>query len=135
MANDFNHVGVIGNLVRDPELAFTQDGTAICKFAIANNRVYKSGDEKKEEVSYFNCIAWGRLGETIAEYMKKGSKVLVEGRLRQSRWEQDDGQKRSKVEITVTGCQFLTFKKDDGGSQAPAPPDTGSPFSDDEIPF
>lgn len=145
MANDINRVYMIARLTRDPELSFTQGGTANCKFSVANNKTFTQNNEKKEQVSYFNCVAWSKLGETIAQYLKKGSKIALEGRLSQRSWQDKDGQKRSTVEIVVENIQFLDTKKSDGQSEpgyqapnAPAEPssDQGSAhFSDDDIPF
>jgi single-strand DNA-binding protein len=133
---------MIARLTKDPELSFTQGGTANCKFSVANNRTYTVQNEKKEQVSFFNCICWGKLGEVIAQYLKKGSKIALEGRLSQRSWQDKDGQKRSTVEIVVENVQFLDTKKSDGQPanepeytppNADAEPQTH--FSDDDIPF
>ena len=119
MATDINRVFLIGRLTKDPELRYTQGGTSIASLSIANNRTYMAGSEKKEDVSFFNCIAWGKLGETISKYVKKGDKIAIEGRLQQRSWEKD-GQKRSTVEIVVENVQFLGGKnggQTEGGAQ------------------
>jgi single-strand DNA-binding protein len=101
----FNRVVLAGNLTRDPELRFTNDGIPVCSFGLAVNRVRS----RSEEVDFFDISAWRELGETIANYKKKGDPVLVEGRLTYSSWEAQDGSgaKRSKVTITAENVQFL----------------------------
>ena len=100
----FNRVVVAGNLTRDPELRFTQAGVPVAGFGLAVNRVRS----KNEEVDYFDVSAWRELGETIANYKKKGDGVLIEGRLQYRTWEAQDGSKRSKVDIVADNVQFLS---------------------------
>ena len=91
----FNRVLLMGNLTRDPELRYIPSGTAVTTFTLAVNRVYKTpSGEKKEEVSFIRVVVWGRMGETCAEYLKKGSGAFVEGRLQSRSWDAPDGQKR-----------------------------------------
>jgi single-strand DNA-binding protein len=118
MATDTNVVVLIGRLTADPALSYTQGGTAVCKFSLAVNRSSGSGDQKKEHVSFFNCVAWQKGGEIIAQYAKKGDRLSVTGRLEQRSWDDKDGNKRSAVEIVVNGFQFLTQK--DGAKTAAA---------------
>ncbi len=129
----FNKVILLGNLTRDPEIRYTPNGTAVANFAIAVNRKYKSGDETKEEVSYIDIVVFGKSAENCGQYLTKGQGVLIEGRLQQRRWETDDGQKRSKVEVAT---QFVTFmpKRNGHGSQAQEQDDM-PPVDDGEIPF
>ena len=131
----FNRVVIAGNLTRDPETRFLPSGTAVTEFAIAVNSRYKSkaSNELKEEVSFFDIVVFGKTGENCAEYLSKGSPVLVEGRLRQRRWEQD-GAKRSKIEIVADNVQFLASGRGsapEGGSSASPPQEP----PDDDIPF
>ncbi|MBN1501768.1 MAG: single-stranded DNA-binding protein [Spirochaetes bacterium] len=151
MASDINRVVLIGRLVKDPDLKYTQSGTSIASFSIANNRTYVSGGEKKEQVSYFNCIAWGKPGEIIAQYMKKGQRIGLDGHLQQRSWDDKDGNKRYTVEVVVENFQFLTSPagagngESSGGSYTDSfsgmnvpddvPDSGGNPFSDDDIPF
>ena len=147
MASDLNRVVLIGRLTRDPEIRYIPSGTAVASFALANNRTYSVSGEKKEQVSYFECIAWGKLGEVITEYCKKGHRVAVEGRLQQDRWDDQDGKKRSRVQVVVETLQFLTGKpgEDIGEVRSKGPESNNSfdesrsfeenPFSDDDIPF
>jgi single-strand DNA-binding protein len=130
---DFNRVILAGNLVRDPETRFIPSGTAVTSFSIAVNRRYKSNNEFKEEVSFFDVSVFGKMGENCAEYLSKGRPVLVEGRLRQRRWEAD-GVKRSKIEVVADNVQFLGGPR--GASPDAPEPSAPSPESqDDDIPF
>ena len=115
----FSKAIITGNLTRDPELRTTSNGSNVCSFSVAVNRTYKdSSGEQKEDVSYIDCSAWGRLGEVINQYAKKGSSVLVSGRLDQRSWEdKNDGKKRSRVEIVVEDFNFIgNAPRDDGGN-------------------
>ena len=105
----FSKAIITGNLTRDPELRSTPSGTSVCGFSVAVNRIYKdSNGEQKEDVSYIDCSAWGRLGEMISQYARKGSAVLVSGRLDQHSWEdKNGGGRRSRVEIVVEDFNFL----------------------------
>jgi len=120
MAKGFNKVVVMGNLTRDPETRATSSGQSVTSFSLAVNRTWKDRDgNNQEDVSYFDCTAWGKTGEIIAQYMQKGRALLVSGRLNQSTWEQE-GQKRSKVEIVVEDFNFIS-DGGNSGSGAPAP--------------
>lgn len=114
--NGFASVVVVGNLVRDPELKFTPFGTHICEFGIAVNEKRKdNAGEKHEEVSYFDVTCFGKTAEVAGQYLVKGKPVALEGKLQQQRWENKDGQKRSKVVIIVNRLHFLPDGK--GGQQ------------------
>ena len=104
----FSKAIIAGNLTRDPELRSTPSGNSVCSFSVAVNRVYRDqSGENKEDVSFIDCSAWGKLGEMIANYAKKGSGVLVSGRLSQRTWEdKNGGGKRSRVEIVVEDFNF-----------------------------
>lgn len=107
MAKGFNKVILMGNLTRDPESRTTPNGQSVTNFSLAVNRTWKGSDgNQQESVSYIDCVAWGRAGEVIAQYMQKGRPILVSGRLDQRSWEQD-GQKRSKVEVVVEDFNFV----------------------------
>ncbi len=128
MARSFNQVTLMGNLTRDPELRTTPNGQSVCSFSLALNRSYKGGDGEWQEVTdYVDIVAWGPLGERIAQYLSKGRPALVSGRLQSRSWEQD-GQKRSKVEVVAGDVTFLggpggggSPSSDDGSSDEPAP--------------
>ena len=140
----FSKAIITGNLTRDPELRTTPNGTNVCGFSVAVNRVYKdSSGEQREDVSYIDCSAWGRLGEMINQYAKKGSGVLVSGRLDQRSWEdKNGGGKRSRVEIVVEDFNFIGAPRGDGsssnynaGTSAPeeAPADIPDDIPEEEI--
>ena len=103
MAN-FNKVILAGNLTRDPELRFTNNGIPVCNFGIAVNRVRS----QNEEVDFFDVTAWRELGETIANYKSKGDPILLEGRLQFRSWETEGGEKRNKVDVVADQIQFLS---------------------------
>ena len=110
-----NSVNMMGNLTRDPELKYTPGGKSVCSISIANNRVYTKNGEKVSEVSYFDVEVWGVVAENCAKYLTKGSGIIVEGRLKQDRWEKD-GKTQSRVRITANSVHFLAKKRDDSGS-------------------
>jgi single-strand DNA-binding protein len=156
MAN-FNKVILAGNLTRDPELRFTPKGMAICKFGLAINRTWTNeAGEKKEEATFVDLDAFGRQAETIAQYLKKGGGIMIEGRLRLDQWDdKQTGQKRSKLGIVVEGFQFIGGgARGDSAAPAasqmprsnPSPASPGAPApapesppeeaaSDDDVPF
>lgn len=118
MARGFNKVILMGNLTRDPELRATPSGQQVASFSLAVNRTWKNADgEQQEAVDYIDCNAWGKPGEIITQYMKKGSAILVSGRLQQRSWEQE-GQKRNKVEIVVEDFNFVGGGNDSGSNSS-----------------
>ena len=145
MASDLNRVVIIGRLARDPELKHIPNGTAVAGFSVASNYSFGSGDNKKEQVSYFDCIAWSKTGEIITEYVKKGHRIAIEGRLQQRRWDDQDGNKKSKIEIVVENFQFLEGKKesisqsqehDKPAAKKPDPKwEDANPFNPEDVPF
>ena len=117
MARGFSKAIIVGNITRDPELRSTPSGAQVCGFSVAVNRTYKdSSGANQESVSFIDCSAWGRAGEIIAQYAKKGSGILVSGRLEQRSWEDKEGQKRSRVEIVVEDFNFVGGNGDGGHS-------------------
>ncbi|MBI4034413.1 single-stranded DNA-binding protein [Candidatus Saccharibacteria bacterium] len=107
MARSFNQVVLMGNLTRDPELRTTPNGQNVCNFSLALNRRYRGADDEwKDATDYIDIVAWGSLGERVAQYLSKGRAALVSGRLQSRSWEQD-GQKRSKVEVVALDVTFL----------------------------
>ena len=135
----FNEVLLMGNLTRDPELRSTQGGTMLCKFGLAVNRKFKSGEEWKEEVCFVDITVWNKQAENCAQYLTKGGQVFLSGRLTLSQWETDDGQKRSKLEVTANNVQFLGGQAggpQDGGHQGGyQTPQDNSKAGKDDIPF
>ena len=105
-----NSVNMMGNLTRDPEIKYATSGKAVCNLSIANNRVYTQNGEKKTEVSYFDVEVWGVAAENCVKYLSKGSGIIVEGRLRQDRWEKD-GKAQSRVRISASAVHFLPKKQ------------------------
>lgn len=112
-----NSVNIMGNLTRDPEMKYTPSGKAVCSISIANNRVYIKNAEKVTEVSYFDVEVWGAAAENCSKYLVKGSGIIVEGRLRQDRWEKD-GKTQSRVRISANAVHFMP-KKQGGGDREP----------------
>jgi single-strand DNA-binding protein len=108
-----NKVLIVGNLVRDPELRYTSTGVPVVNFKIASNKRFKDGfGNQKEDVCYIGVVAWQKLAESCSRFLQKGSAVLVEGELRSRLKENDDGTKRSFVEIKALHVQFLDKKTD-----------------------
>jgi single-strand DNA-binding protein len=107
MARSFNLVVLMGNLTRDPELRTTPNGASVCSFSLALNRSYKGANgDWQEATDYIDVVAWGPLGERVAQYLSKGRPCLVNGRLQSRSWEQD-GNKRNKVEVVAQDVTFL----------------------------
>ncbi len=132
MARGFSKAIITGNVVRDPELRATSGGTQVCSFSVAVNYNYVQNGEKKEQVSYINCSAWGKAGEIIAQYAKKGTGILVSGRLSQRAFEDKTGAKRSATEIVVEDFNFLGGAGE--GSSARSYASTSNDESADIIP-
>jgi single-strand DNA-binding protein len=115
MARSFNQVTLMGNLTRDPELRTTPSGATVCSFSLALNRSYKNAEGTwVEATDYIDITAWAALGERVAQYLTKGRPALVSGRLQSRSWEQD-GQKRSKVEVVANDVTFLGGAPGGGG--------------------
>lgn len=155
MAN-VNKVILIGNLTRDPEIRYTGNGTAVADVGLAVNRVYKVGEEKREETTFVDVTLWSRQAEIAAEYLKKGSPVYIEGRLQLDTWDdKTTGDKRSKLIVVGENLQLLGGKGegsgDGGGGKSAGAKQTAKPTSggksasakktvvadadDDDIPF
>ena len=112
---EYNKVILLGNLTRDPDLRYTPGGLPVCDFALAVKHRSRTADEIKEDVCFIDVVVFGKVGERSKEYLHKGSRVLIDGRLTQRRWETPEGKKRSKYEIVANTVQFL-----DPGSMAPS---------------
>ena len=153
MAN-LNKVILIGNLTRDPELRYSPKGTAIAKVGLAVNRTWKTDTgEKKEEVTFIDCDLFGKTAENAGTYLKKGSQVFFEGRLKLDQWDdKQTGQKRSKLRVVLESFQFLDSGNRGAAEGAPASapatrrpaaaapaaaPDSDAPpaDADDDVPF
>jgi len=146
----FNKVILMGNLTRDPELRYTPKGTAVARIGLAVNRVWRTeAGENREEVTFVDVDAYGKTAETIAQYLKKGNPLLVEGRLRLHTWEdKQTQQKQSKLRVDLETFKFVGPSNREGGAvpaapRAAAPPSAaaepaeanGLPHEGDDVPF
>jgi single-strand DNA-binding protein len=135
-----NRVMISGNLTRDPELRSTAGGTSVLNFGVAVNdrRKNQQTGEWEEYANFINCVMFGKRADALAQYLTKGQKVAIEGKLSYSQWESQQGEKRSKVEVLVDEIEFMSSRGEGGGGgsgrtfAAPTTPDLPS---DDEIPF
>lgn len=144
----FNKVILLGNLTRDPEVRSLPSGQAVTELGIACNRTFSvggAGGERREEVTFVDVSFWGKAGELIAQYLRKGDPIFVEGRLTFRQWEAKDGGKRSKLSVTGENFQFVGGKREGGGGGArsgrsqefgePAPGVADEMEGFDEVPF
>ena len=117
MAKSVNKVILIGNLGKDPEVKFTPSGTPVAKFSLATNERYKDkGGEWQDRTEWHNIVAWQRLAEIVGEYVKKGSKVYIEGRLQTSSWEdKQSGEKKYRTEIVANDLVLLSGRGEGDG--------------------
>lgn len=130
-----NKVMLMGNLTRDPEIKYTPSGSAVCNLGIASNRKYKKGDEMVEDVTFADVEVWGSSAENCSKYLKKGSPVFIEGRLKFSTWEKD-GEKRSKLSVVAENVQFLGSGTDQRVEhQGESTPEQSKTVNPDDIPF
>ncbi len=134
MAN-FNRVILAGNLTRDIELRETSGGASVADVGLAVNDRRKQGDDWVDETSFIDLTLWGRTAENAAEYLSKGSPVLLEGRLKQDSWENESGEKRTKIKVVVDRLQFLSPKSSETKSEEPVAAASSSGKSGDDIPF
>ena len=115
MARSLNRVQLIGNLTRDPELRYTPNGTAVCSFGLATNRSWTTDTgEKHEESEFHNIVAWNKLAELCSQFLSKGRKVYVEGRLSNRTWTAQDGQQRNRTEVVIDDMILLDSKRPAG---------------------
>jgi single-strand DNA-binding protein len=134
---NINTVALTGNLTRDPELRSTSGGSSVCNLSLAVNERTKVNGEWTDRASYFDITVWGKTAENCAQYLSKGRPVAIQGRLRQDRWETDDGSKRSAVKITADTVQFLSRAGDtpggsNGGGGAPTEGGDNDPLPEEE---
>ncbi|MBW2276601.1 MAG: single-stranded DNA-binding protein [Deltaproteobacteria bacterium] len=148
MADGVNKAILVGNLGRDPEVSYTQSGTARCRFPLATGESYtNNAGERVDKTEWHNIVAWGKQGETVGKYLAKGRQVYVEGRIQTRSWnDEKTGQKRYMTEINAQRVIFLGGRGESGG--APSGPPAGKPAGgggddqgpafgpdDDDIPF
>ncbi len=157
----FNKVILLGNLTRDPELRYTPKGMAVARLGMAVNRSYKSeSGETREEVTFIDIDAWGKQAELISQYLRKGSPLFMEGRLKLDQWDdKQSGQKVTKLRVVMETFQFVGGSRSGDGpggggpgpstgpssapaprparpaAPAPAPDSDGPPPEDDDVPF
>jgi single-strand DNA-binding protein len=142
MTIQINKVIIAGNLTRDPEVRFLTNERAVANFGLACNRRYRSGDgEQKEETTFVDVECWGRTAELVGQYLTKGRGCLVDGRLKLDTWENQQGERRSKLKVVAENVQFMGGGEvAEGGRQAdparhaPAAPPMGAE-PDDDPPF
>jgi len=115
----YNRVTLMGNLTRDPELRKTSNGISVCDIGLAINRSYRDAEgERQEEVAFVDAVAWSRTAEVIDEHFEKGKPILIEGRLQYDQWENNEGERRSKLKVVIDRFNFVG-----DGPAAPAPQD------------
>ena len=136
-----NKVMLIGNLGKDPEMRYTANGNAVTSFSLAVNRTSQSQDgERREETEWFDIVAWNRLAELCSQFLQKGRKAYVEGRLHTRSWEGQDGQKRYRTEVVANTVLFLDAAGGGGGAARMEqyddhPAGAGAPVDPDDLPF
>lgn len=138
-----NRVILVGNLGQDPELKYTPSGVAVTSVSLATNEMWKDKDgNRQERTEWHRVVMWQRLAEIVGEYLKKGSKIYVEGRLQTRSWEDKDGQKRYMTEVVAENMTMLDSKGGDSGGSSSAPPQMESPpasdadvVEEDDLPF
>jgi single-strand DNA-binding protein len=135
---DLNEVRILGNITQDPELRYTSNGNQVCSVSVATNRRYKQQDEWKDATEFHNIVIWGNLAQQVAQRSKKGTRVMISGRLQTRSWEGQDGQKKYKTEIVADDVflidRFEKGKTDElppatvsqGGGNMPASSGSGS---------
>lgn len=129
MARSINQVILMGRLTRDPEMRSTTTGKSIASFSLAVDRVGQD-----DQADFFDITAWEKLGELANQYLSKGRRCLVQGRLRQDSWDdKETGKKRTRIEVVATDITFLDGPNGDGGAAAPRAADTGSKKSNDVV--
>ncbi len=128
MSKNLNKVQLTGNLGKDPETRYTPQGSAITKFSVASSRRWRTAEgEDREDTEWFNVVAWNKLGEICAQYLQKGSRVYIEGRLQTRSWDDaQTGQKRYMTEVIANDMIMLDSRRDStGGAPSYEEPDAG----------
>ena len=136
MARGLNKVMVIGHLGRDPEMRYTPSGRPVTTFSVATSRSWTTSDgERRSETEWFNIVAWGSLAEICKQYLNKGKQVYVEGRLQTRRWEDEEGNKRSTVEVVAREMIMLGDRRKDDNEESSQEHDADPSEEEDEFPF
>ena len=132
MARGLNKVMIIGNLGREPEMRYTSSGRPVTSFSVATSRAWTTPDgERHEETEWFNVVAWGNLAETCKQYLSKGQRVYIEGRLQTRKWEDKEGVTKYTTEIVANEMIMLSDRREGTGSLPPQEPAS----EEDEFPF
>ena len=122
MARSLNRVQLIGNLTRDPELRYTPSGTAVCTFGLATNRSWTTdAGEKREETEFHRIVSWNKLAELCSQFLVKGRKVYVEGRLSTRNWTAQDGSQKTTTEVVIDDMILLDSKRPEGATASVNP--------------
>ena len=136
---NFNKIILAGNLTRDPQLSYLPNQTPVVDFGLANNRKWKGKDgNDKEETCFVDCKAFGKTAENINKWFEKGRAILIEGRLQWHQWDQQDGVKRSKLEVVVQSFDFVPDGKQDDGDYRPTQRQNAAAAAEgteDDMPF
>lgn len=133
---NLNQVNLMGNLTRDPELRYTANNSAVCSFGLAINRKFTINGEQREETTFVDVTAWGRVGEVVNEYCRKGDPLFVTGRLTLDQWEDKSGNKRSKLKVTAEQVQLLGGgNRQQSKPQRQQEPLEHQPVGESDIPF
>lgn len=133
MARSLNRVQLIGNLTRDPELRYTPNGTAVCSFGLATNRSWKTeSGEKHDEAEFHNIVSWNKLAELCSQFLVKGRKVFVEGRLATRTWTGQDGAQRNRTEIVISDMILLDSNRPAGSVAAAASEPEEAPVGEEK---
>jgi len=146
MARDLNKVMVIGRLGRDPEMRYTPGGSPVTTFSVAASRQWKDGNgETREETEWFNIVAWNKLAEICKDYLRKASRVYIEGRLQTRQWQDQEGQTHYRTEVIATDMIILDSRAprdsapyedfDQRPSLRSSPPKGAPDIGDEDIPF
>lgn len=126
--DDINEVRLLGNATQEPDLRFTPSGSAVLNFGIATNRSYKMGEEWKEETTFHNIVVWGNLAQQLSTRMKKGTRVLISGRIQVRTWE-SDGRKNYKTEVVADNVILIDRYNSGNDVAAPAAPSSNNSTS------
>ena len=130
-----NKAILIGNLGADPEVRYTQSGTAVANFNMATTETWTKDGNKEEKTEWHRIVAFGRLGEICGEYLSKGSKIYIEGRIQTRQWDDKDGNKRYTTEIVAREMKILTPRGAAGGDTGSEEPPLPEPSMGDDVPF
>ena len=126
--NCVNHVLLLGNLTRDPELPYTPAGTAVCQVGVALNRRWKDqAGEAQQETTFVEVTVWGKQAESVSAYLTKGRAVAIEGRLQLDTWETDAGERRSRLKVVAHRVTFLSWAGAQAATEAAAPAGESAP--------